>query len=419
MFFQFSNSFLKKMEDAVDDRETMEPLLRIRELTPTDYAGFDSLPHQVQKKRIQDGFIFNILLVGETGIGKSTLISSLFNITMDASTNTHLNDEVNLNIQHFNLEEKGINLKLTVVETVGYGDQINRSSNIKPIIKYIEFQFEKYLKEELNFKRSLSLYQDTLIHACLYFICPTGHSLKSIDLYCMKELHDKVNIIPIVAKSDSLPKADLQKFKRAIKSKLENEHIKMYHFPTDGETAHMNYNVNNRIPLAVTASGDYVHIGDKALRARVFPWGTMLVEDEEHSEFLMLKDMLIVTSMEDLKEKTYTEHYERYRRNRLAEFGFSDLKNELNVYQLIEKKRCDQQRMMLAEEEKLKQAFDDKIRNLDAKFKEQEMEMQQKYNKLYEELRIEEEKIEKDKKQQEAEITLFKNKIQRKKGRTT
>ena len=50
------------------------------------------------------------------------------------------------------------------------------------------------------------LYYDT------YFII-SGHGLKSIDLVCMKKLDTKVNIIPIIAKADTISKTELQKFK--------------------------------------------------------------------------------------------------------------------------------------------------------------------------------------------------------------
>ena len=67
-------------------------------------------------------------------------------------------------------------LKLTVVDTVGFGDQIDKSDSFKPIVDYTDAQFEAYLQEELKVKRALHTYHDTRIHACLYFIAPTGHS---------------------------------------------------------------------------------------------------------------------------------------------------------------------------------------------------------------------------------------------------
>jgi len=43
--------------------------------------------------------------------------------------------------------------------------------------------------------------------SCIFF------RLKSIDLVCMKKLDTKVNVIPIIAKADTISKSELQKFK--------------------------------------------------------------------------------------------------------------------------------------------------------------------------------------------------------------
>lgn len=64
----------------------------------------------------------------------------------------------------------------------------------KSIVEFIDTQFEAYLQEELKIKRTLHSYHDTRIHACLYFIAPTGHSLKSLDLVTMKKLDSKVSV---------------------------------------------------------------------------------------------------------------------------------------------------------------------------------------------------------------------------------
>ena len=64
----------------------------------------------------------------------------------------------------------------------------------QPVVDYIDRQFESYLQEELKIKRSLHSYHDSRVHACLYFISPTGHSLKSLDLVTMKKLDSKVRM---------------------------------------------------------------------------------------------------------------------------------------------------------------------------------------------------------------------------------
>ena len=52
-------------------------------------------------------------------------------------------------------------------------------------------------------------------------------------------------------------------------------------------------------------------------------WGRA-VENENHCDFVKLREMLIRVNMEDLREQTHTSHYELYRRCKLEEMGFKD-----------------------------------------------------------------------------------------------
>lgn len=112
------------------------------------------------------------------------------------------------------LEEDGVKLRLTVVDTPGFGDQVNNDDAWRPIVGNIEQRFDAYLEgENMNNRTKVS---DTRIHACLYFIAPTGHSLKAIDIEVMKKLHHKVNLIPVIAKSDILTDDEIVTFKARV-----------------------------------------------------------------------------------------------------------------------------------------------------------------------------------------------------------
>ena len=52
----------------------------------------------------------------------------------------------------------------------------------------------------------------------------------------MKKLDSKVNIIPIIAKADTISKAELTKFKTKILQEIKANGIQIYYFPTDDET---------------------------------------------------------------------------------------------------------------------------------------------------------------------------------------
>lgn len=61
----------------------------------------------------------------------------------------------------------------------------------------------------------------------------------------MKKLQEKVNIIPIIAKSDTITKAELSKFKAKVMSEVKANGICLYQFPTDDEmVSELNENTN-------------------------------------------------------------------------------------------------------------------------------------------------------------------------------
>ncbi|XP_054872781.1 septin-8-A-like isoform X3 [Amphiprion ocellaris] len=296
-----------------------------RNLELGGHVGFDSLPDQLVSKSVAQGFCFNILCVGETGIGKSTLMNTLFNTTFENEEASHYEHEVQLRPQTYDLQESNVNLKLTIVHTVGFGDQINKEESYKPILEYIDAQFESYLEEELKIKRSLFNYHDTRIHICLYFIAPNGHSLKSIDLVTMKKLDSKVNIIPVIAKADTVSKSELDKLKIKVMSELVSNGVQIYQFPTENEAvAEINSSMNTHLPFAVVGSIEDVKVGNKMVKARLYPWGSVQVENENHCDFVKLREMLLRVNMEDLREQTHARHYELYRRCKLEEMGFKD-----------------------------------------------------------------------------------------------
>ncbi|OCT88563.1 hypothetical protein XELAEV_18017192mg [Xenopus laevis] len=294
-----------------------------RSLAMSGHVGFDSLPDQLVSKSVTQGFCFNILCVGETGIGKSTLMNTLFNTTFETEEASHYENGVCLRPRTYDLQESNVHLKLTIVDTVGFGDQINKDD--RSVVDYIDTQFENYLQEELKIRRSLFNFHDSRIHVCLYFITPTGHSLKSLDLVTMKKLDSKVNIIPIIAKADTISKSELHKFKIKIMSELVSNGVQIYQFPTDDDAvAEINSVMNAHLPFAVVGSTEEVKVGNKLVRARQYPWGVVQVENESHCDFVKLREMLIRVNMEDLREQTHTRHYELYRRCKLEEMGFKD-----------------------------------------------------------------------------------------------
>ena len=88
------------------------------------------------------------------------------------------------------LKEKGVNLTLTIVDTPGFGDAVDNSNCWDPVISFVESQYESFLDAETRVNRVEM--PDARVHSCLYFIAPSGHGLKPLDVEFMKRLHDKV-----------------------------------------------------------------------------------------------------------------------------------------------------------------------------------------------------------------------------------
>ncbi|KAF9177398.1 Cell division control protein 12, partial [Haplosporangium sp. Z 27] len=102
-----------------------------------------------------------------------------------------------------------------------------------PIIDFIDDQHESHMRQEQQPKRQeLS---DMRVHCCLYFIRPTGHTLKPLDIEVMKRLGSRVNLIPVIAKADTMTPTDLHKFKNRILEVINAQRIQIYSFPLDSD----------------------------------------------------------------------------------------------------------------------------------------------------------------------------------------
>jgi len=379
----------------------------MRSLNLTGHVGFDSLPDQLVNKSVAQGFCFNILCVGETGIGKSTMMDTLFNTNFDSTPSSHDLPGVKLKAHTYELREKNVLLKLTLVDSVGFGDQINKDDSWKPIVDYIDAQFDAYLQEELKIQRFLHTYHDTRVHACLYFIAPTGHSLKALDLVTMKKLDSKVNIIPVIAKADTITKTELTKFKAKLMSELVSNGVHIYQFPTDDETvSDTNAAMNQHLPFAVVGSNDEVKIGNKMVKARQYPWGTVQVENENHCDFVKLREMLIRTNMEDLREMTHSKHFELYRRHKLEEMGFSDSESR-SLSETYEVKRQEHISTLQKKEDEMRQMFVIRVKEKEAELKEAEKELHNRFDTLKKEHTEEKRKLEESRKRLEDEMNVF------------
>ncbi len=79
-----------------------------------------------------------------------------------------------LSSKRLELQEKGFNVRLTIVDTPGFGDYMNNQDCWVPIVDFLDEQHSAYMKRESGKERGAI--DDLRVHACLYFIAPTGHT---------------------------------------------------------------------------------------------------------------------------------------------------------------------------------------------------------------------------------------------------
>lgn len=290
------------------------------------YVGIDSILEQMRRKAMKQGFEFNIMVVGQSGLGKSTLINTLFKSKISRKSVQPTSEEripktIEIKSITHDIEEKGVRMKLTVIDTPGFGDHINNENCWQPIMKFINDQYEKYLQEEVNINRKKRI-PDTRVHCCLYFIPATGHSLRPLDIEFMKRLSKVVNIVPVIAKADTLTLEERVYFKQRITADLLSNGIDVYpqkEFDEDAEDRLVNEKFREMIPFAVVGSDHEYQVNGKRILGRKTKWGTIEVENTTHCEFAYLRDLLIRTHMQNIKDITSNIHFEAYRVKRLNE----------------------------------------------------------------------------------------------------
>ena len=217
------------------------------------------------------------------------------------------------------IEENDVRLRLNIIDTPGFGDFVNNENAWDPILQTIEARFEAYLEQENRVNRAKI--QDSRVHALLYFIQPTGHALRPIDLEFLSRLHKRVNIIPVIAKSDTVSPDELPLFKQRILRDLEFHGIEIVKLPIheddDEESIAEMDEIQSKLPFAIVGSNELVKSVDgRAVRGRSYPWGVIEVDNEAHCDFVKLRQMLIRSNMEDLRELT-NRVYEGYRTHKL------------------------------------------------------------------------------------------------------
>ncbi|EZA55852.1 septin-7 isoform X2 [Ooceraea biroi] len=403
-----------------DSNKEASLLQHARPMPPTKskvldgYVGFANLPNQVYRKAVKKGFEFTLMVVGESGLGKSTLINSMFLADIYSAEypgpSLRIKKTVAVETNKVMLTENGVNLTLTVVDTPGFGDAVDNSNCWVPVIDYIESKYEEFLNAESRVTRRQI--PDSRVHCCLYFVSPSGHGLKPLDVEFMQRLHDKVNIIPVIAKADTMTPDECAHFKKQILNEIAQHKIKIYEFPEVEEEEDNKFHklLRDRVPFAVVGANTVVEHDGKKVRGRKYPWGVAEVENLEHCDFIALRNMVVRTHVQDLKDVTNNVHYENFRCRTLAGLGVdgkpTKASNKNPLAQLEEEKREHDNKMKKMELE-MEQVFEMKVREKKQKLKDSEADLQRRHEQMRRSLEQQVRELEEKRRAFEAEKTAW------------
>lgn len=331
-------------------------------------AEYNTLSAALRKRKtIKKSINFSVMIVGESGLGRSTLINSLCggnSIVPTSLTATQDPFSKKLTLRHENVEledNEGHKISLNIIDTPNFANAINCDEDFKIVVDFVRHQYDEVLLEESRVKRN-PRFKDGRIHVLLYLVNATGHGLSEIDVKFMKHVSGLVNIIPVIAKADALTPEELRLNKQLVLEDLNNYEINYYKFNEyeyeqdyiDDEIVAYNKYLNLMVPFAIIGANTYQEAkdDDDMIKLRVLNPAYAVpinVELPEFNDFTILKNVLLITHLNEFKEITHDVIYENYRTEALSGKQFL-----YSTEEKIEKPNGGEGTDYLAKEEQIK-----------------------------------------------------------------
>lgn len=158
----------------------------------------------------------------------------------------------------------------------------------------------------------------------------------------------------------------------------------------DEETIAENQEIMARVPFAVVgANYEVTNSEGRKVRGRRYPWGIIEVDNEDHCDFVKLRQMLIRTHMEELKENTNNLLYENYRSDKLIQMGVSQdpsVFKEVNPAVKQEEERTLHEQKLAKMESEMKMVFQQKVAEKESKLQQSEEELFARHREMKEQL---------------------------------
>ncbi|WUR02770.1 septin [Vairimorpha necatrix] len=275
--------------------------------------GMSNLPNLKYGRICRKGIDFNIMIVGSTGLGKTSFINGLFNINL-LDTTTEKSD---FHVSTCTIVENQFKTNIIITEINNIGDRKNNDNCWRPIIKYVHDSYTDFWNKEQENVRDLI--SDKRVHLCFYFLEPNIDFIRPADLLTMKEISKYCNLVPVVSKSDLLNENEKQEAFDFLRNIFEENNILLFEEekPERGK-------LSNFTPPFFIISPD-----DISEHTRKYPWGVLDIRNFVTNDLYRLRDQLINKNIIELIRRT-EDFYDMFRATLLYEYVDTQASKELN-----------------------------------------------------------------------------------------
>lgn len=298
-------------------------------------VGFSNVPNQILKKSMQRGFSFNLLVLGERGVGVRSLVNSIYNSEVIPPSGKRGEGEEDGQIEEHNtvLKEGEIVFRLKVF--------VCRERSLEKASEFIGRRNEMYNRNNVGILREKI--EDPRIHGCLFVISPL--SFKGAEAALLKGVSEICSVIPVISKADTFLPEELLRYKAQIKEDILQAKIGIY--------AVCDKELREKVPFAVCGSSAFYSRNQKASRGRMYPWGFVDAESPELFDLTRLRGVLMERSLVDLRKKSVKYYRAWKEKRRLGEEGAIE-KKEKDLLKQIEgviTRRLEEKRRVLERDE--------------------------------------------------------------------
>lgn len=294
------------------------------------------------QKRLSKKYVdFNVLLVGENGIGKKSFVNTLceqevYPQEKEDSVEEDTNGFFDI-VTKEAIIKKEFPIRLTINKTKNFGFNEDNSSSCQIVRDLLDNKFEKRLTEENKIERN-KYFKDEIIHLVILFVNPTNKGLKPLEIELIKLVQSKCNLIITIGKADLLSEEELKLEKEIINKTIAKYNLNVYNFIKETVLSNDEFDLDDGFIDPRTPSPSY-SIDEDILQYFTTVQGLMpfsvinatpgtekfnkreaLVGEiniEAYSDFKVLREVMFHLNLQEFKDLTNNTIYERYRTHKL------------------------------------------------------------------------------------------------------